>query len=581
MKQAFWFLLVAVFLISDRSNGQTPATLSVNPAGMKSIEKYESSQVTYYHFVSSTNNALVGKQDAAEYDRNAFRMVYRFDISNIPINATITGIEFINKGVITTNSTANPKQIKFYLKKFPYDQFNVDNAADNWGDVSDADNLDDFTLNCSPNTFAGSESYGAGSSVVLYVQGLLGSSPYVDLSLMLDPAEEATWGTNRNIHVIDFNRPNTTEAIKLIINYTTPNKVSLTFQNNFVGGTMGIVGPDISNPNQVVPYSLSNIQVGSLITVTANEQNDELGNNRVWANSVVNEPSRWVKNGQIISSSNPFGLTADIVATYEARLRKRFNISQNDQTDFDGSQSMGVVSQIIEQNSGTVTAPLSKTVNNRNYLFYKWSDGVTANQRTISNPTSNQTLEAYYKAHFLSNETTNFETAGAHKFIRTGDGTMHLVYRSTHSIYNGHTIFYETSTDNGSTWQLRYSGRGSGSPAIAAVNNNQVVVAYPSRIGYNDNIVAVCYDLTTSTVLSASPILTDNGPNAPSDVSIAITSNGKILVAWYNSSIDFEEYYISGYYARYGTVSSNGVITWLSYYDFEGSTLTSRTATHG
>jgi hypothetical protein len=147
---------------------------------------------------------------------------------------------------------------------------------------------------------------------------------------------------------------------------------------------------------------------------------------------------------------------------------------------------------------------------------------------------------------------------------------VYLDRRFTFDLY-----FYETSSDNGATWQLRYSGVGYGDPAIAAVNSNRVVIVYPTG-----NITAVCYDLATNSVISTSSVLLGNGADEPNDVNIAITSNGKILVTWYNNLYDPEGYYQQGYYARYGSINSSGVMSWLSYYDYEHCQLTSSTASH-
>lgn len=307
---------------------------------------------------------------------------------------------------------------------------------------------------------------------------------------------------------------------------------------------------------------------------------------RVW-NTSGNALSNWKKQpdgSQPSPIPNATNITysfnassSDHKATFIADLKMRYNIYRNDQTDFEGTQSNAQTFQIVEQNSGTVTAPLSKTVNNRNYLFYKWSDGVTTNQRTVANPTSNQTLTAQYKAHFLTDQNTGFETNGSHKFIRTGDGTLHLVYSSRYDYY--YKIFYETSSDNEATWQLRYSGDGNGNPAIAAVNNSRVVFIYPTW-NVSGNIVAVCYDLSTNSVLSTSSVLYQGGVDSPTDVNIAITSNGKILVTWYNDYFDPEYYFLMGYYARYGTINSSGIMSWLSDYNYEGGALASSTASH-
>lgn len=276
--------------------------------------------------------------------------------------------------------------------------------------------------------------------------------------------------------------------------------------------------------------------------------------------------------------TNPVINQAVQAGPYTAKYRNRYQMQVNGNL----TETGGTISDILPQQNiwqyeaSAITAPAQITSGSNQYFFYKWSDGIITNQRTVSNPTGNQTFEAYYKGHFLTNANTNFETAGSHKFIRTGNGMLHLVYRSHHYIYNGHSIFYETSTDNGATWQLRYSGVGYGDPAIAALSSNRVIIVYPA----GNNIAAVTYDLSTNTVLATSSVLHGEGVDSPVDVSIAITTNNKILVTWYNNYYDPEYYFLMGYYARYGTINSGGVISWLSDYSYEWDALTSATAAH-
>jgi hypothetical protein len=46
-------------------------------------------------------------------------------------------------------------------------------------------------------------------------------------------------------------------------------------------------------------------------------------------------------------------------------------ISRTDQTEFDGSTFTGNIASVVQSNYGQASAPLQKTVNNRDYQFYQ------------------------------------------------------------------------------------------------------------------------------------------------------------------------------------------------------------------
>jgi len=179
--------------------------------------------------------------------------------------------------------------------------------------------------------------------------------------------------------------------------------VKLIAKNNFTSGTIKING--LSASSGYVFFAA----VGGSQTLEAIPQQFQTYD-RVW-NTSGNGLSNWQKQPQggqpapiqgatnVIYTFNP--VLGDNNATYIADLKKRYNVYRNDLTDFDGTVSAGIVAQIVELNSGVVSAPAQQTINSRDYRFYQWSDGVLASSRTVA-PIDNMTLTAQYKAHLAS-----------------------------------------------------------------------------------------------------------------------------------------------------------------------------------
>ncbi len=206
-----------------------------------------------------------------------------------------------------------------------------------------------------------------------------------------------------------------------------------------------------------------------------------------------------------------------------------------------------------------------------NEYYAMWNYGnpnLTANDIQIQ-MSSNITLNANYKGKLKSNNLNTLNSNSSHKFIKTNDGIYHLVYNSLGKVW------YESSTDDGTSWSLRYSDDGD-LPAIAAVNNSRVVIVYPSNTQY---IKAVCFDNSSPTQVSTSSTL-GREIDIPSDLSIAINSSGKIAIAYYNSMDDGGDA-LPGYYGLAGSISSSGVITWGSNSNYRTGALASSTAKNG
>ena len=137
---------------------------------------------------------------------------------------------------------------------------------------------------------------------------------------------------------------------------------------------------------------------------------------------------------------------------YIANLKKNYKITQNeDFSEFDNLITNTETTYIVEQNSGQIDAPPSKTINGKNYLFAGWTDGNGDNPRTIS-PTDNTTYTALYKYPQHSNNTEGFNTNSQRKFVKTPNGRLHSVSQSMGRVW------YEKSINSGVNWQLIENG---------------------------------------------------------------------------------------------------------------------------
>ncbi|MFZ0455352.1 MAG: hypothetical protein WAM24_16535 [Ignavibacteriaceae bacterium] len=99
---------------------------------------------------------------------------------------------------------------------------------------------------------------------------------------------------------------------------------------------------------------------------------------------------------------------------------------------------------------------------------------------------SSSSVAANVKATQLSDNQNTFVNNSSRKFIKTTDDIMHLVYESL-----GH-VWYETSTDQGTTWKLMNNGQpldnGEAKEPSLDFSNNSVAIVYQQKNGNNYTI---------------------------------------------------------------------------------------------
>ena len=168
------------------------------------------------------------------------------------------------------------------------------------------------------------------------------------------------------------------------------------------------------------------------------------------------------------------------------------------------------------------TINLGSTIGTRSCYFRNW-DGVEVEFEDANNPLTgvifkdeipnvSPTAEAKYKGQGLSSDQNTFIKSGQRKIVRTPglgtSSTLHRVYQDM-----GY-VWYETSTDNGQTWNLRNGAQSLGvgggkNPAIDwahmdATDETYIVVVFQRPYPSPGNGYDIVYDLYGQQLLSQS-----------------------------------------------------------------------------
>ncbi len=280
--------------------------------------------------------------------------------------------------------------------------------------------------------------------------------------------------------------------LQLTIKYYFP--FSVTTQNNFTGGKMGIVAPGINDTNTTVPYSKTDTKLADAFTLTAKAQTDNTGYSRVWNTSSTNQ-SKWTKDGKYdIGSLQGYNVnknfnadSTDAEARYTANLRKLYNVTRYDQTVDDGGTMYMGITQVVEQN--TILAQSTKTINGQEYVFLSWSDGVIENPRLITDHTI---LTALYKAHLASNNQSVTHVRGQCQLATAEAGRKQvMVYESAGEIWS--TTRYSNSLPVNLPWNPEKrvsSGNGNNfSPSAVIRQNTNDYYAVWERVSSTEHFI--------------------------------------------------------------------------------------------
>ena len=198
-----------------------------------------------------------------------------------------------------------------------------------------------------------------------------------------------------------------------------------------------------------------------------------------------------------------------------------------------------------------IGVPVIQQIGNYKYQFLKWNDGNTSNPRNIS-INAPGSVTAQLKGIHMSNTSSAFSNNNQNKVARTSDGKMHLVYESM-----GY-VFYERSTNSGTSWQLMNNGKSLSSneakhPAIS-INGTEIVIVYQEKDGTGSKVMLFhpCGCGTDgSYLLEAEPDETYATKNLTPV--IALGANNEVMIVWKRTTISGTK--DEGLYYKFGHIS--------------------------
>jgi len=226
---------------------------------------------------------------------------------------------------------------------------------------------------------------------------------------------------------------------------------------------------------------------------------------------------------------------------------------------------MGVLlSQSV--NSGSyysVQAPLTQTLNGVTGYFQNWSGTNFTLQQVGNNPSgydqkavifnnANALVTANYKGVHLSGTSTSFMNNNQNKVVKTSDGYLHLVYESM-----GY-VFYERSTNNGTTWQLMNNSKPlstyeSKHPAIS-INGTEIVIVYQEKDGTGSKVMLFhpCGCGTDGSYLLESEPDEAYATKNLTPV-VALGANNEVMIVWKRTTLSGSK--TEGLYYKFGHIS--------------------------
>jgi hypothetical protein len=238
-----------------------------------------------------------------------------------------------------------------------------------------------------------------------------------------------------------------------VVQFTVDCRFKVRVENEFGAGTISVDGGAKTSPYDRTSLPGNNVPIGAIEQVYNNY-------NRVWNTNGTNL-SEWERQHptsgtSFISSaqSTTYAVQSNDVNTkIIAKLKREFKIDIDYQTEFDGLQTDQKTFNIVELNSGQISSDETKTINNKSYRYSYWTDDLTATRSRTITPTDHDTKTAFFKYPHHSNDNTTFSSNNQNKFVKSPNGHLHVVYESLGKIW------YEVSTDNGSTWTIKNGGK--------------------------------------------------------------------------------------------------------------------------
>ncbi len=202
--------------------------------------------------------------------------------------------------------------------------------------------------------------------------------------------------------------------------------------------------------------------------------------------------------------------------------------------------------------------------------FINWEIS-PAGSAQITNPGSTETpvvfntpnagVYAVVKGTQLSDYNNSFENNSSRKFVRTTDGSLHLVYESMGNVW------YEKSTNNGTTWTMMNNGNplsalDAKSPSLSAVGDNVYIVFQEKKSagGSQLTLYSPCGCATGGNYILEDE---DDEVYASTDFMpvIAAGANGEVMIVWKRTTVSGNK--VAGLQYKFGYINYS-TRTWYS-----------------
>ena len=246
--------------------------------------------------------------------------------------------------------------------------------------------------------------------------------------------------------------------------------------------------------------------------------------------------------------------------TYLAKYRNRYNAYVNGSAPEDNGFVANIfpTKQIWQFESSQISAPTDQTFpSGLTGIFVNWLDGSQINPIIVI-PTDNQTYTALYKYPHHSNSTSAYSSNSQRKFIQTPDGVKHICYESMGKVW------YELSTDNGTTWFLGNAGKplssvDSKNPSMSFYGN-QVGIVWQEKDGNSFKIKMALFWMSDYSSSLFGTIAEDYGAySLNANPVFAWGNNGKTVVVWSGNDLCVNPFGSTALKYWYGSASSNGI----------------------
>lgn len=174
------------------------------PISIQEIERYydqyDNPQFNRDYPNASNNFAYCGKNATSAQSKNTFRLIYTWAY-NIPSNATITSCTLYVAQTITSNAPeADPPYIEFQFREFPNNKFGS-SASEQWNAITTSNVRRTEQVPRSPGSYY--TTFIMDQDFLTYIKNTLSTNR---LHIAFRATDEELFGTDRNIHLIDFKK---------------------------------------------------------------------------------------------------------------------------------------------------------------------------------------------------------------------------------------------------------------------------------------------------------------------------------------------------------------------------------------